>query len=144
MEGRRETSSSIFPMIKADPNCFDNIKDFVTGSRRAVCGADRSWRLRVVVTRMTRHLAAQKLFRNFSICFWSGATLLVVNKSFFQKHNVEFDHFPIGEESCWLSIMREYPLSAYKSVLLNWLCCRFYIEHQVANQHSAAFVYYIK
>lgn len=48
------------------------------------------------------------------ICWWSGALLLVENKSFFQKYNVEFDHFPTGEEWCWLSIMREYQLSSYK------------------------------
>lgn len=33
---------SIFPMIKAGPNCFDNIKDLaVTGCVRAVLEADR-------------------------------------------------------------------------------------------------------
>lgn len=33
---------SIFPMIKAGPNCFDNIKDLaVAGCVRAVLGADR-------------------------------------------------------------------------------------------------------
>ncbi len=142
--GGEKREAQFCPMIKADPNCFDNIKDFVTGSRRAVCGADRSWRLRVVGTRMTRHLAAQKLFTNFSDMLVERCIVIIGNKSFFQKYNVEFDHFPIGEESCWCSITRAYPLSSYKSVVLNWLCCRFYIEHQVANQHSAAFVCYIK
>lgn len=66
LEGRRGTSSSIFPMIKADPNCFDNIKDFVTGSRRAVRGADRSWRLRVAGTAEERGWCVTSRNRNSS------------------------------------------------------------------------------
>lgn len=38
----REGCCSIFPMIKAGPNCFDNIKDLaMAGCVRAVVGADR-------------------------------------------------------------------------------------------------------
>lgn len=125
LEGRRGTSSSIFPMIKADPNCFDNIKDFVTGSRRAVRGADRSWRLRVAGTVEERGWCVTSRNRNSSE---TSRILFLIEHVFLSQ--VQWRVWP---PSSW-----SYPLSSYKLVV----CCRLYREHQVATQHS--FVCYIK